>query len=243
MSADFTTDNIDRLQARPLEDQAGWEITFRSSNTGMHHQLYVNGRLAERTDDAEQRRFVVQEADSPRELLVAAVREDLADTDLSGRLDEPHRLPAWVHRTAVVRSVSHRPGTRLLVLGDHATGQMDPSPLVELDLWPAWSARWAWGEDPFGRGGFGHDGSAAPGLGRGAFGAASFGMDAEVLLVDVPLNEEGTHQIVLRSLDSTGRSADAAPRQIVSSPPPRPANGLACTQYDPGTCTLTLHIQ
>jgi hypothetical protein len=243
MTTDFTTDNIDRLNASPLEGLRGWEITFRSANEGMHHQLYANGRLADWTESPAQRRFVLDIEEAPRQVAIAAVSAANRAVDMSAHLPQGVRQPAWVHRLRVVRSIQHRPGSRLAVLGDHATGQMDPTPLVVLDLWPAWAPRWAWGEYPFGMGGFGHGGTGAPGFGKGGFGAGSFGMDADLLRIDVPLAEEGTHRIVLRTLGPDGRSADSAAQEVTATPPPAPATSLSATQYDPQAGKLTLQIE
>jgi len=242
MMATFTTDNIDGLQARPLDDLRGWEISFRSRNAGMHHQLYVNGLLADWTDSPERRSFVVGPDETPRELVVAAADAARRSDDFSHLLPPDRRRPAWTYRVAVVRDIRHRRGCRVLLLGDHATGRLDPRGLASCELWPDWAPRWAFGEDAFGRGGFGHDGSQAPGLGKGAFGAGSFGMDTDCAVLAASLPEEGRHQLLLRALMPDGQHAEGDVRTFDSTPPPPPARSLAAVAYDSDTSTLTLEL-
>jgi len=243
MSVTFTTDNIDRLQAAALDPPRGWEITFRSANAGLHHQLYVNGELADFTDAADQRSFVVDPAGFHRELVVAAVDRDNRAVDLSNRLDSQAQRPPWIFRASVIRSADQQGGSLVAVLGDHTTGQIDPLALAERKLRPEWSPRWGFGDDPFGTGGLGYDAASAPGLGKGAFGAGAFGQDAEVLVVSAPLAEEGEHQIVLRVISESGKYADGPVQNISAYPPPPPPSSLQATNYDAQTNTLTLQIQ
>ena len=243
MTATFITDSIDRLQSAKLDPPRGWEVTFRSSNTGLHHQLYVNGQLADVTDTAEQRTFCLPADTSPMEVAIAAVDRLNRETDMSDRLPPPLRNPGWVYSSSVVQSVSHRIGDRLSCHKDHTTGQVDPQPLMVREIWPAWVPRWAWGEIAFGAGGFGYGGTGAPGLGKGAFGAGPFGMNADVLHIYAPLSEEGNHQIVLRTVAQDGRSVDSETQNFAATPPPKPAASITVTQYDIETHTLTLAIE
>jgi len=243
MSIAFTTDNIDRLQAVELDPPRGWEITFRSANEALHHQLYINGVLADFTDTTDQRSFTVDAARFPRELAVAAVDRDNRAVDMSDRLDPEVQQPPWVYRASVVRSPNQQGGSRIVILGDHATGQIDPLALAERKLRPEWSPRWGFGDDPFALGGFGYDAASAPGLGKGAFGAGAFGQDAEVLVISAALAEEGTHRVLLRVISQSGTYADGPVENISACPPPAPPSSLQATDYDAQTNTLTLQIQ
>ncbi len=243
MTAALTIDNIDRLRTNDLDPPRGWEVVFRSLNAGMHHQLYVNGRLADWTDTPEQRRFLLAGAHAPREICVAAVAAEDRAADLSDQLPEGVRNTGWVYRASVVRFIGHAAADRVALHTDHATGELDPEPLVVREIWPAWAPRWAWGESAFGLGGFGYGGVGAPGLGKGAFGAASFGMDADLIHLAAELAEDGTHTLVLRTLASDGRFADAEAEQVAAHPPPTPPAALEVAGYDPQTHTLTLEIK
>ena len=243
MTESPTTTNIDALAATPLGAPGGWRITFRSANAGMHHRFYVNGRLADWTDTVEQRSFLLDAADAPAEVAIVAVdRLDRAE-DLSEAPLGSVRYAGWVHRAVVMRTPDIEPGSQLLLLGDHASGQMDETPLVRRDAWPRWLPRWAWGEDLFGLGGFGFDGLRAPGLGRGAFGAGLFGLDTTVDRVSAVLNEEGMHQLSLRAATTDGRTADGEPVTMQAAPPPPPPVAVQATAYDPQTQTLTVQLQ
>ena len=243
MSGTFATDNIDALQAFPSADGNAWQITFRSTNEERFHQLYVNGRLADFSDTTAQRSFLVDAAPHPQDVLVVAVDGDLRHVDLSDRLDTFAGRSSWTYRAEVVRSASDRPGARLVLLGDHATGVLDPVPLATRELHPEWSARWGFGDDAFGEGGFGYDAAPAPGLGRGTFGAGPFGHGAETFLMEVPLPEEGQHQLQLRVVNPDGLYADGPLQTLTSCPPPACAGALVPVSYDPQTQTLTLQIQ
>lgn len=216
----FTADNIDQLAALPLENGRGWNITFQSGNAGMCHQLYVNGDLAQWTDDPGQRNFVVESADSPRQIAIAAVDADNRETDFSS-LFQP---PSWVQRISTARLPDYPDGARVLVLGKNASGQTNPFPLAWADYWPAWMVR------------------QVPGFGVGAFGAV-FGVDPDVLILSVPLATEGTHRLVLRTAYPDGRWADSEVLEVTVAPPPPPAESVSVVAFDPRTSTITLNIQ
>jgi len=239
----FTTDNIDQVRAVPLDFPGRYAITFRSANSGMYHQLYVNGRLADWTEAIAQRRFILDAGSSPQQVVIAAVDAARCAVDMSSRLPSSLRQPSWLLRASYPLNCRHRPGDRLEVLGDHATGQMDPVPLLVRELQPRWTPQWAWGQSAFGVGGFGYDGIGAPGLGKGAFGAGLFGIGADVVIVELPLAQEGTHQIVLRAIAPDGRHNDEAAAELVVHPPPRAPQSIEITSYQPLTDSLTLQIE
>jgi len=243
MTATFITENIDCLLSAKLDWPRGWEITFRSGNSGLHHQLYVNGHLADVTDTTEQRRFFLPVDTSPREIAVVAVDSLHRKVDMSDQLPAAIRRPQWAYSASVVRSVAHNVGDRLSLHTDYATGQLDPQPLMVREIWPAWAPHWAWGEIAFGLGGFGFDGLRAPGLGKGAFGAASFGMDADTIPVYAALGEEGNHKIILRTITRDGRHIDMEAQDFAAAPPPSPLASIGVTGYDSVNHVLTLAIE
>jgi len=204
MTAIFTTDEIDRLQSRKLDPPRGWEITFRSSNAGLQHQLYINGALADVSDTAEQRAFYLPDDACPREVAITAVQPLYRHADISNLLPFAVGKPGWVYSASVIRSIAHHAGDRIALHTDHTTGQLDSEPLLTRELWPAWAPRWVWGESLFGAGGFGFGGIGAPGMGKGALGAGMFGMDADLICIHAALSEPGEHQVVLRTLAEDG---------------------------------------
>jgi hypothetical protein len=242
MTAAFTTDGIDALRAAPREPGPGRTVTFRSTNAGKVHQLYVNGRLADWTDTTGERSFPL-DADGPCELIVAAVGPPSRATDFSHLLPADARRPGWVFEATVPRRCELGRSDRLEVLGDRATGELDAAPLASVEAWPEHVPRWAWGEDRFGCGGFGYDGARAPGAGLGAFGAGPFGLDAGAVRFRLPLAESGQHTLVPRSVAPDGTTADAQPRSFESSPPPAAPTAVTATAYDDQDHTLTLQIE
>jgi hypothetical protein len=243
MTATFITDNIDRLQSRELDWPRGWQITFRSGNVGLHHQLYVNGVLADVSDTTDQRSFFLPADACPREAAIAAVDSAHRQADMSDRLPASLRKPPWVYSTFAVRSIAHHVGDCVSLHTDHAIGQLDQEPLIKREIWPAWAPRWAWGESPFALGGFGFDGAGAPGLGKGAFGAGSFGMDEELISMRTALSEDGRHNLVLRTVARDGRSEDADAQDFDATAPPCPPASIAVAQYDKQNHTVTLAIE
>jgi hypothetical protein len=240
MSATFITDNIDRLSARPLGGDGGWEITFRSGNDGLCHQLYVNGRLADWTDTAEQRSFLLKTADAPCEIVIAAIDRDRRGQDMSEAHADSLARPGWVCVAYVPRTSRLGTYDRLALLGDHATGQIDPLPLVIRDAWPGWTERWPWGRGPFGLESPGMGGLRMPGLGMGAFGAGEFGMDADLVRLEVSLRQRGLHRLLIRTIAPDGGCADTEEFTFTATPPPQPPANLMATAYDPETDALTL---
>jgi len=238
---ELLTTGIDPVIARRLGPR-GWRITFRSSHEGMHHQLYLNGRLAAWTDSPGQRSFILDEPAALAGVRIAAVATTHVSTDLSGQLPAEDRLPPWTYRPRIPRRPPIRRGDWIEILGDHATGQFDSAPLARAQAWPEHVPAWAFGQDRFGQGGFGFDGANAPGLGPGAFGAGAFGIDTDLIDIEAILPEEGTHQLLIRTRGSDGQVSDSDPTLMAVVPPPAPPDAILATSYDPQTQVLTLQI-
>ena len=240
MTVTFATDNIDHLQAVELAS-GGWTVTFRSGNIALHHQLYVNGKLADFTDTAAQREFHLELADYPRQIVIAAVDRDHRTAGFSDLLGPDGQTP-WVYEVSLIKP-PHSQASRIALMGDHATGLFDDEPLMTLDLQPDWDDEWGFGSDSFGVGGAGYSGSTAPGAGKGAFGVGEFGIDAHVLTLRVALGEDGDHQLRLRVTSKDGLYADGPTTIFSSTPPPAVIPLITATSYDNQTETLTLQIQ
>ncbi len=241
MTATMTTSGIDKLSVESLAS-FGWAIRFRSDNSGMHHQLYVNGRLADATDTPEQRCFICPDSPAPLGIRVVAVSAADRMADLAHELPAQDRCAGWIYRPRVLRSAPARDGERLEILTDHTSGQVSDVPLASAEVWPAWLPRWAFGQELFGLGGFGYGGCGAAGLGEAAFGAGPFGIEAGLMDVEAELLEEGTHQIVLRARRADGQQADSAPVHVNASPPPLAPSALEVVSYDQQTHQLELQI-
>ena len=241
MTAEFITSGIDQIIAEEASPW-GWLIRFRSGNSGLHHQLYMNGRLTDWTESTGQRSFFCASPPASLSIWIAAVSAAHRMTDLSSLLPVEEASPPWIHRPQVVRRPSARAGEVLEILSDHTTGQVSDEPLASVEVWPVWVPRWAFGEDRFGQGGFGYDGSAAPGLGEGAFGAGMFGMDADLLDIEAELRESGTHKIVLRTRLPDGQVTDLDPVSIQAAALPAPPAGLTALSYNEQNQQLQLQI-
>ena len=231
------TDQIDQVRSIPFS--GGWEISFRSGHAGLHHQLYIAGRLADITDHPDARRFILPTDQVPRRIEIVAVETQRRFDDHSKLLPSPPLQ--WMGKLRVVARMSP-PGSLLAVLTDHAGGVLDETPVLTRQAWPGWLSRWAWGDDRFGLGGFGYNGSLGPGAGKGSFGAGPLGIGAETFELDVPLDQTGVHQVVLRTISPDGQTSDAPPRNIECFLPPSPAEALEVIAYDHEESLITLQI-
>jgi hypothetical protein len=216
-------------------------VRFRSPHAGRCHQLYVNGRLAAWTDCPADRLFALGAGRCVRECTIVAVAQRDRATDLSDELGLV--APGWVLRRGLTRRPDWPRNARLQLLGDDASGTFADGPLASVECWPAWAPRWAWGEDRFGRGAFGWDGAAAPGLGQGAFAAGLFGFDERIVLLRAALATPGTHRVRTRLVQPDGSQADGPVETVAVQPPPLPPAGLALAGYDPATRRITLNVQ
>jgi hypothetical protein len=241
MSDPFTTQNIDNLRARPLAG-SGYEIAFDSANEGFYHQIYINGRLVDWTENPTHRSFFLADLASSCRLAVLAVDHEHLRTDFSAVCGEVLSPPPWIFRTLAVRWPWQGPGDRVALLGDHATGQMDPTPLLVRDVWPAWTDRLGWQEGLSGPPIPGQDEDVAMGFGLGAFGAGPFGLDSDVITLEAALEEEGLHHLVLRRIFADGQYTDGPPMTFLSYPPPAPPARLEATSYDAPSSVLTLQL-
>ena len=242
MSATFITDNIHNLRVIALAPPRGWIVRFDSSNDTLHHQMYVNGELADFTDSIAQRRFHLDAEGFGQLVASAAVDAAHRMVDMSDRLGDAGR-PGWVYRTTVVRPALADRSARLELLGDRATGLIGQEPLASRKLSPAWLRRWGFGYQSFALGQLGYDGHGSPGAGRGGFGAGGFGFGAELLRIAYPANEPGTHQMRLRAASTISGQADGQIEQFDCTPPPAAPASITATAYDSQTETLTVQIQ
>lgn len=243
MTTALTSENIQTLHGERLAGLSGWEISFRSDNQGMHHQMYVNGQLADFTDTLSQRAFHVDLEDFPQEIAIVAVDSHRRMSDMSAELPSQLGQPTWIRRIVAVQQPQLPVGSLLAYMDDHTTGQMDSSPLVERIISPAWSPNWGFGNDCFAYGGFGYDATAAPGCGQGTFGAGGFGFDARTTQLAASLSEEGLHQCLIRLTSPENISVDARPEEVSSLPPPEPPAKLQAVSYNAETQQLNLQIQ
>lgn len=238
----IVTNNLDQLRLHPLRRPLGWRLTFRSGNDGMHHQLYVNGRLADATDSTTQRGFEVSAQTWPQELAVVAVAGEYRHEDHFAELPANVAEPAWVYRPGVLRDVQHRPGDRIAVYHDSAGGMMGDTPALSRELWPPGVPHWGWGRGGWGRGGFGLDADLAPGFGGGPFGLGPLGVDTERMDIALPLTDDGTHEIELRVLTPEGQVSAAIDDSFAAHPPPTPLEAITATDYDMDTRMLTIEL-
>jgi hypothetical protein len=222
-------------------------VTWRSIWAGMLHQVYINGRFAGATVDAEQRQLVVQPPGSFQSAVcmeVVAVEPTDAQTDFADDLDPP---PASGRvRLSILRSQTLPLGGTADVYFDNGSGQIDygtplnPSPIV---IWPCFQDKAGFGTAQFGAGDFGYDSAACVGFGKGSFASGPFGMDADIMEWISPLLPLGRYRFGVKIRYSYGNesaASETAPIAVV--PPAKPAAALSIAAFDPQTNQLTPRV-
>jgi hypothetical protein len=217
----YTTDNISALDAQ--ECPGGWVVHFASSNADLCHQLYVNGRLEDFSEHAEQRELFCREQAAPAQLAVAAVEYNARGQDFSSELGLSP--PAWQFVRRVARSMSLRRGDRVELLWDEGSGTMQNAPVLSEEAWPAWMHRQAFGEEYFGQESFG--GSA---------------LDGEPIVLAWLIGQSGTYRFLVRTRDTWGRCADSPPITFDAALPDEQDATLLASAFDQTSKTLTLSL-
>lgn len=241
MSEYFSLEHISGATATAMAD-GRWRVTFCSTNPLAYHQLYVNGQLADWTDDPSRRYFDLSPADYIRRIVIAAVDVNHRTEDFSYLLGDGADNP-WMHLVRVVRSVHQMPGDVLEIFAQDADGVFDSVPTVSRQFWPGGVGHWGWGLDSFGLGACGIDAYNSPGFGKGDFGAGHFGMDAEFITVNIPLRRAGENQIRLRTRNARGVSSADTTITVTAAIPPSPPKSINIVSYDPNSQLLSISIQ
>ena len=222
---------LDMAEGQPAASPGAMEVTWKSTQTGRWHQVYVNGRLAGVTAEAEDRRLIVSAPagrDGTRGLLLAEViAVDAGDrwTDFGDEL-----AGFTAERGARVR-LTWQAGLYLdprlesfNVFADGRTGEVDyETPLNEepIPARPGGCEPWGYGCGGYGVGGYGA-------------GAAVYEWTTEGL-------EPGEWRFAVVAIDKAGnRLALAAEVTVSVSPFPRPPSNFHVVGYDPLTAQATL---
>lgn len=223
-------------------------VTWRSMHTEMLHQVYVNGRLAATTHEAEQNRLVVQVPGSFRSagsLEIVAVEPEDAYADFGDQLDATAPADGRL-RLDLLRDQALPVDAMANIYFDNGSGQIDyaePLNAFPLPLWPCPQDKAGFGMARFGEGDFGYDAAASVGFGRGRFGHGQFGLDADTIeWISRPL-PVGLYRLGVKVADSRGNESTASevgPVAIV--PAATPAARLGIAAFDPTKNQLTLRI-
>jgi hypothetical protein len=223
-------------------------VTWHSSLEGMCHQVYLNGRFAGATLDAEQRQLVVHSPSSFQSAVrveVIAVEPKDAPVDFSRELDRPAAGSGRV-RLTILRSQTLPMEATANIYFDHGTGPIDyaePLNPVPIPIWPCRQDKAGFGTAQFGAGDFGYDAAAAVGFGRGSFGNGQFGLDADAIEWITPPLPLGRYRFGIRIADAGGNESSATETEAIAVvPAAKPAIGLDIVSLDPQTNQLTLRI-
>lgn len=255
----FVRDGIDRVRVLVLPDGARDDgrgaavlrsalVTWRSCQSAMLHQIYINGRRAGTTIDVEQRRLVIQSPFSRQSAVrveVIAVEPAEAHVDFAGQLGQAIVSDGRV-RLKLLRCQTLPAGATVNIYSDNGTGQIDygvplnPSPIA---IWACAQDKAGFGMALFGSGDFGHDAAASIGFGKGVFGHAEFGLDADAIEWISPVLGAGRHRFGVKVSDGSGNESPANETDpITVVPAPKPAEGLDVAAFDSSVNQLTLRV-
>jgi hypothetical protein len=223
-------------------------VTWCSSNEGMLHQVYVDGRFGGATLDAQQRQLVVQAPSSFQaavKIEVIAVKPQDAHEDFASRLERPARGRGRV-KLILLRSQTLPAEAWANFYFDNGTSEIDymqPLNAYPIPLWPCPHDKAGFGMAQFGGGDFGYDSAASVGLGKGSFGHGQFGLDADTLAWISPVLPLGRYRFGVRVVDRRRNESSASETQTVSViPAARPAAKLNIVAFDPQTNQLTMTV-
>ncbi len=223
-------------------------VTWRSSHAGMLHQVYLNGRFAGATLDAEQRRLVVQAPVSfhsaVRATVVAVAPAD-AHVDFANDLEQAVACSGRV-RLTLLRDQTLPFGATANIYHDSGTGQIDyiqPVNSAPIPVWPCMQDKAGFGMAQFATDDFGYDSAASVGFGKGAFGHGQFGVDADLIEWISPAMPVGKYRFGVTITDASGNESSAGETaQITVVPAARPAVALDVATYDQQTNELALIV-
>lgn len=223
-------------------------VTWHSSNTGMFHQVYLNGQFAGATVDSEQRQLVVQvpgSFQSAVRVTVIAVAPADAAVDVGDDLEQAVVYSGRV-KLRLLRSQTLPLGATANIYHDNGTGQIDyakPVNAAPVPIWLCTQDKAGFGLAQLGIGDFGYDSAAAVGFGKGALGHGQFGLDADAIEWISPTLALGKYSFAVTITDASGNEGPASettPVPVV--PAAKPATGLKVATFDPQTHELILSI-
>jgi hypothetical protein len=214
----------------------------------MFHQVYLNGRFAGATVDAEQRRLVVQTPGSLKRAVrvtVIAVAAADAHIDFASHLEDAVVRSGRV-RLTWLRSQTVPLGATANIYCDNGTGQIDythPLNVAPIPIWPCVQDKAGFGMSQFAAGDFGYDSAASIGFGKGTLGCGQFGLDAESIEWISPALPLDEYRFAMRITDASGNEGAASETSpVVVVPAATPATGLGVTTFDQQANELTLAV-
>jgi len=255
----FVREGIDRVRALVLPDGVADDgrgaavsrsalVTWRSCHSAMLHQVYVNGRFAGVTIDAEQRRLVIPSPcslESAVRVEVVAVEPAEADVDFACQLGQRVVSDGRV-RLTLLRSQTLPAEATVNIYSDNGTGQIDYEDALNVSpiaIWACARDKVGFGMTQFGAGDFGYDAAASMGFGKGVFGRAEFGLDADLIEWTSPALPAGEYRFGAKVSDARGNEGPASETDpITVVPAPKPAEDLGVASFDPLTNQLTLKV-
>jgi hypothetical protein len=236
-----------RYFAAPRTALITWASTSQLSDKLF--QIYVNERFAGVTIDTEQREMLVPlglSTETAARIEVFAVEPEDAHRDLSGEL-EPRPGESGRVRIVLLRDQTLPVGSTVDIYCDNGTGTVDYGQALNespIRVWDRWEDKAGFGMSRFGCSDFGNDGSAAVGSGKGSFGSAPFGFDADTIEWVSPVLPDGVYRFGVAVRDTHGNQSIASETdEITVTRAARPAGRLSVADYDAQAGLLVLKIE
>jgi hypothetical protein len=220
-------------------------VTWRSSNAGLLHHVYVNARFAGATIDAEERCLPVQLPGSflsATRVTVIAVDSRDAHVDVANELEQAQAVGDRI-RLTLLRSQTLPLGAMINIYFDGGAGEIDytvPLNGSPIPVWPCVQDKAGFGTACFGASDFGYDSAAAVGFAKGLFGSGEFGLDADAIEWIGPPLPAGQHRFGVKVADESGAESLASEvGPIAVAPAATPAAKLNLVTFDPDDNELT----
>lgn len=224
-------------------------VRWWSNLSGMFYQVYVNGRFAGATGDAEQRAMVVRiptSLGSAVRIEVFAVEAKDAYIDFGGEIEQSPANSGRVKIT-LLRTQNLPTDATANIYFDNGGGSIDYDQPVNgspIRIWPSRLDKAGFAMSRFGEGDFGWDSAAAVGFGKACFGNGQFGLDADTIEWISEALSASAYRFGVKVTDGRGNEGSASEiGPIAVTPAARPAERLRISSFDQQTGELVLEIE
>lgn len=216
-------------------------VKWSSTYIDKLHQVYVNGKFAGATLDANQRQMVAPVPLSQKyavRIKIFAVEPEFADIDFSELLNTENV------QAGRVKLEFARTGNLPMEGNVDYYSDSDTVNNRAIRIWSELANKDGFGLGSFGNSDFGFDGSAAIGFGKGSFGVGCFGFDADSLRWQSSQLDKGNYKFGISINDAAGNTADMVETgEMVVIPPATPAERLLVDSFDKQNGKIVLKVE
>ena len=233
---------------RSLVEPGSFGITWKSSNVGKLHQVYVNGELAGITSQEQEREIIVPgKANYKGNISVHVFAVDIKNVfdDFSEEINDA--MTNGRVQLNFVRLASLPCLGSFNVYSNDGCGEINFAKAVNTSCIPLLASccdKTGFGMGSFGKDDFGYGFAAALGFGMGNFGCGEFGADADVVVWQSAELNSGCYRYAVKVQNELGIESEAleAGGEIVVIAAEARAEGLSPVSFDKQTNKLVLRI-